>query len=123
MRKLPGLGSIGDLLPKGATVVVTGPTSGIGTETAAEFARRGCHGEFQWDRPSLLCCQQLKLRPPPSASVVLACRSLSRGKAVQEAIVKEAKLAGVKEPQTEVTSTCVHLVNLSTVLRRCCLPS
>ena len=29
----------------GHTAVVTGPTSGIGTTTAGELMRRGCHGE------------------------------------------------------------------------------
>jgi len=43
MRKLPSLSESGERPPDDTTVVVTGPTSGIGTETAAEFARRGCH--------------------------------------------------------------------------------
>jgi hypothetical protein len=34
---------------RGLTVVVTGPTAGIGRATAAALARRGAHGECFWN--------------------------------------------------------------------------
>lgn len=45
MRGLPSLSLIGGPA-EGQVVVVTGPTSGIGRETAAALAARGSHGEF-----------------------------------------------------------------------------
>ena len=44
MRGLPELSLIGGPA-EGRVVVVTGPTSGIGKETAAALAARGAHGE------------------------------------------------------------------------------
>lgn len=44
MRGLPSLSLIG-APAEGLVVVVTGPTSGIGRETAAELAARGAQGE------------------------------------------------------------------------------
>ena len=46
MRGLPSLGLIGGPA-EGQVVVVTGPTSGIGRETAAALAARGARGERQ----------------------------------------------------------------------------
>lgn len=43
MRSLPSLDLIGGPA-EGQMVVVTGPTSGIGKETAAALAARGAHG-------------------------------------------------------------------------------
>lgn len=43
MRHLPELGLVGGPVA-GMVCIVTGPTSGIGTETASELARRGAHG-------------------------------------------------------------------------------
>lgn len=51
----------------GHTAVVTGPTSGIGTTTAGELMRRGCHGEPPPFRPAppLFRCTPPP-RPPPA---------------------------------------------------------
>ncbi len=72
MRGLPSLDLIGGPA-EGLTVIVTGPTSGIGRETAAELARRGATGV--WVPLVLLlpeCCM--------SASALFACcRSCCRG--------------------------------------------
>lgn len=43
MMNLPSLDLIGGPV-EGLVCVVTGPTSGIGKETATELARRGAHG-------------------------------------------------------------------------------
>ena len=52
MRGLPSLGLIGGPA-EGQVVVVTGPTSGIGRETAAALAARGARGELQGEGPGL----------------------------------------------------------------------
>ncbi|KAL4424097.1 hypothetical protein ABPG75_001398 [Micractinium tetrahymenae] len=76
MRGLPSLSLIGGPA-EGLVVVVTGPTSGIGTETAAALAARG-------------------------ARVILACRSISRGEALKQQLEAEAQGAGQPQPQLEV---------------------
>jgi len=43
MRNLPPIGLIGGAV-ESQVCIITGPTSGIGKETAAELARRGAHG-------------------------------------------------------------------------------
>jgi hypothetical protein len=46
MRHLGHVDQVGDAgSVRGLTVVVTGPTAGIGQATAAALARRGAHGE------------------------------------------------------------------------------
>lgn len=45
MRKLPALELIGGPA-SGHVCIVTGPTSGIGWETAFALAQRGAHGEI-----------------------------------------------------------------------------
>jgi hypothetical protein len=50
MRHLPDLGLVGGPVAN-LVCIVTGPTSGIGTQTASELARRGAHGTlaaFSW---------------------------------------------------------------------------
>ncbi|KAL4419280.1 hypothetical protein ABPG77_008330 [Micractinium sp. CCAP 211/92] len=76
MRGLPSLSLIGGPA-EGLVVVVTGPTSGIGKETAAELAARG-------------------------AQVILACRSISRGEALKQQLEVRAQEAGQPRPQLEV---------------------
>ena len=51
----------------GHTAVVTGPTSGIGTTTAGELMRRGCHGEEHRapSAPPPPLGPSLLPRPPP----------------------------------------------------------
>ena len=61
----------------GHTAVVTGPTSGIGTTTAGELMRRGCHGEPPPFRPAprpAACADRRwarRCRPRPEASVTV----------------------------------------------------
>ncbi|GIL88026.1 hypothetical protein Vretifemale_16071 [Volvox reticuliferus] len=62
---------------EGLTAIVTGPTSGIGEETAAALVRRG-------------------------AKVVLACRSRQRGEDLREALLAAASAAGKPQPDVEV---------------------
>ena len=45
MLNLPSLDLIGGPV-EGLVCIVTGPTSGIGKETATELARRGAHGKL-----------------------------------------------------------------------------
>ncbi|WIA09975.1 hypothetical protein OEZ85_010187 [Tetradesmus obliquus] len=76
VRDTPPLHQIGGDV-KDLTIIVTGPTSGIGWTTAAELARRGAH-------------------------VVLACRSASKGEAMVAQLRKEAAAAGSPAPHLEV---------------------
>lgn len=46
MRHVPPLKEVGGPA-KDMVCIVTGPTSGIGRETALELARRGAHGEYR----------------------------------------------------------------------------
>ncbi|PNW76900.1 hypothetical protein CHLRE_11g480650v5 [Chlamydomonas reinhardtii] len=62
---------------EGLTAIVTGPTSGIGEETAAALVRRG-------------------------ANVVLACRSAARGEELKRRLEAAEAAAGRKQPQIEV---------------------
>jgi hypothetical protein len=47
MMNLPSLDLIGGPV-EGLVCIVTGPTSGIGKETATELARRGAHGKLDF---------------------------------------------------------------------------
>lgn len=90
MRHLPAhIDDVGGPVA-GLTAIVTGPTSGIGEETAATLARRG-------------------------AKVVLACRSLSRGEALKARLLDEAKAAGRPQPELEVRE--LDLASLASVRR------
>ncbi|CAL5227473.1 g10450 [Coccomyxa viridis] len=73
--RLPSLADIGGPV-EGCTCIVTGPTSGIGRETASTLARRNAH-------------------------VVLACRSLERGEKLRKALLEEGAKNG-KTPSLEV---------------------
>lgn len=75
-RRTLGLSSIGGPAA-GLEVIVTGPTAGIGLQTALELLRRGAH-------------------------VTLACRSPVRGEAVVAAAVEEARRAGRPPPFARV---------------------
>lgn len=76
MRKLPALELIGGPA-SGHVCIVTGPTSGIGWETAFALAQRGAH-------------------------VVLACRSLARGSSLKDSIEEAARARGQLQPTVEV---------------------
>ncbi|KAI3432217.1 hypothetical protein D9Q98_003779 [Chlorella vulgaris] len=76
MRGLPPLSLIGGPA-EGQVVIVTGPTSGIGKETAAALAARGAH-------------------------VILACRSVPKGEALAAELRQQAAAAGQPAPQLEV---------------------
>lgn len=76
MWDLPDADTItGDM--SGLTVVVTGPTSGIGEATAAVLSRNGAH-------------------------VVLACRSRSKGEALAARLAADAEATGCAKPSLEV---------------------
>ena len=47
MRHLPSLQDIGGPV-EGLVCIVTGPTAGIGKQTAMELARRGAHGRCSY---------------------------------------------------------------------------
>ncbi|GAB4815098.1 hypothetical protein N2152v2_002144 [Parachlorella kessleri] len=89
MRNLPTLESIGGPA-NGHVCIVTGPTSGIGWETAFALAQRGAH-------------------------VILACRSLSRGQALKESIEAAAKSSGQAHPDVEVLQ--LDLSSLASIRR------
>eukprot|EP00803_Ostreobium_quekettii_P005284 evm.model.scf_37.10 EVM.evm.TU.scf_37.10 scf_37:74710-78545(+) len=65
VRGVPPLDDIGDSL-EGRTVIITGPTSGIGKSTAGALVRKG-------------------------ANVVLACRNPERGNELRQALLSNAK--------------------------------
>ncbi|GLC37596.1 hypothetical protein PLESTM_000625100 [Pleodorina starrii] len=90
MRHLPR--HIDDLgaSAEGLTAIVTGPTSGIGEETAAALVRRG-------------------------AKVVLACRSRQRGEDLRKALLTAAAAAG--KPQPEIEVRILDLASLESVRR------
>uniref|UniRef100_A0A7S0RWZ8 Uncharacterized protein n=1 Tax=Chlamydomonas leiostraca TaxID=1034604 RepID=A0A7S0RWZ8_9CHLO len=77
---------------KGLTAIVTGPTSGIGKETAAALARRG-------------------------AKVVLACRSAQRGAALKAEIEASTVDHGFPKPHVEVA--LLDLASLASVRAFC----
>jgi len=114
MRDLPTLSLIGGPVPTGQVVVVTGPTSGIGRETAAALAARGAHGEEQFGHRCAAAAglstflrlpHLLPLPTPPIAlhAVILACRSVQRGKDLKTQLEEEARAAGQPRPQLEVS--------------------
>jgi len=76
MLHLPQIDQLGEPTP-GLTAIVTGPTSGIGKETAAALARRG-------------------------AKVVLACRSKAKGEALKAEIEKGCTQRGLPAPSIEI---------------------
>ncbi|BDA41074.1 Retinol dehydrogenase 11 [Coccomyxa sp. Obi] len=75
LRNVPALADIGGPA-EGCTCIVTGPTSGIGAETAATLVRRNAH-------------------------VVLACRSAERGEKLRKQLYEEGIKAG-RQPSLEV---------------------
>lgn len=87
-RHTPALQEIGNKHLQGYTVVITGPTSGIGQETASELAKRGAH-------------------------VVLACRSQSKGDALLKRLAADAQAAGQAAPSLEVS--LLDLASLASV--------
>ncbi|DBA69396.1 hypothetical protein WJX79_008778 [Trebouxia sp. C0005] len=76
LRGVPPIDSVGGPA-EGLTYIVTGPTSGIGKETAAALLRR-------------------------KANVVLACRDEKRGEQLRVALEANAKEHGNNKPQAEV---------------------
>jgi retinol dehydrogenase 12 len=95
MWNLPPLDLIGSPVPPGTVCIVTGPTSGIGKETAAELARRGAHGALLFpllgrinEEYSFLVIAMLLSTPFPA--VVLACRSVERGEIVRRLLEHSA---------------------------------
>ncbi|KAG1673558.1 hypothetical protein FOA52_003858 [Chlamydomonas sp. UWO 241] len=77
---------------KGLTAIVTGPTSGIGMETAAALARRG-------------------------ATVILACRSVARGEELKSRIEGQMARLGHDAPRLEVWR--LDLTSLASVREFC----
>ncbi|KAJ9508868.1 hypothetical protein QJQ45_028188 [Haematococcus lacustris] len=90
MQHLGSIDSVGGPV-QGLTVIVTGPTSGIGKETAAALARRGA-----------------KVSPPVAAlavvvaAVVLACRNEAKGAELKADIEASSERLGCPRPQLEV---------------------
>ncbi|KAL3153626.1 hypothetical protein ABBQ32_013231 [Trebouxia sp. C0010 RCD-2024] len=76
LRSVPPIDSIGSSAD-GLTYIVTGPTSGIGTETAAALLRR-------------------------KANVILACRDQERGEKLKQSLEEQAKAHGNLQPSAEV---------------------
>ncbi|GLI66777.1 hypothetical protein VaNZ11_010747 [Volvox africanus] len=73
---------------EGLTAIVTGPTSGIGEETAAALVRRG-------------------------AKVVLACRNQQRGDDLRKALLAAA--AAARKPQPDIEVRILDLASLHSV--------
>ena len=89
MRGLPDLELIGGPAD-GLICIITGPTSGIGQEAAAELARRGAH-------------------------VVLACRSTPCGEALKIKLEDKARESGQATPRIDVME--LDLSSLASVRR------
>lgn len=87
MKHLGKTSAIGDSV-RGYTAIVTGPTSGIGKETALALARKGAH-------------------------VILACRSLERGEAVKKEILDSCKDSKLPLPKVEIKK--LDLASLASV--------
>lgn len=114
--KIPDLSAIGGPV-EGLVAIVTGPTSGIGKETATELARRGAHGNYLTF--SLHLHWNLMAGPLRDNAVlyhhavILACRSVSRGKALKTKLEQAAKAAGQPKPKLQVMQ--LDLSSLSSI--------
>jgi len=64
MMNLPSLDLIGGPV-EGLVCIVTGPTSGIGKETATELARRGAHGKRVCIALITICCKTVTTKGVP----------------------------------------------------------
>ena len=63
MIRIPDLSHIGDFPDRdGWVCIITGPTSGIGKETAREMFQRGYHGKNHWHGCPAYCLRQLYYR-------------------------------------------------------------